>query len=93
MNNQIKWVEEVLATIPSQESKEIHKLSVLEAGFAAGPGFVAGKIHPFDNPVSMNEALIYLSTYADIFRRAHLKFENGKKMYVDRQGYYSLRNN
>lgn len=88
MNNEETWVQMTIQSIPTEVMNEVKTLKICEAGFAAGPGYVTGQIQDYPEPVSMNEALTYLSKYVNTFKASHLKFENGKRIYIRHNGFY-----
>jgi hypothetical protein len=73
----------LFATIPEDVQERIRDGRVTQVGFGAGPGFVASRIHDYPEPVHVAEALAWLATYQTIFKRAHMKFEDGFKVYFD----------
>ena len=73
--------------LPEDVQEDIDGLMVLEAGFGAGPGCVAGKIEKYEPPVSIEEGLKWLSRYATVFKAAHLRLEDGSVLWLDRAGF------
>ena len=60
---------------------------VLEAGFGAGPGCVAGKIEKFEALVSIEEGLYWIARYANVLKSAHLRLEDGSILWFNRWGF------
>jgi len=71
---------------PDEVLEHIDGLLVLEAGFGAGPGCVAGKIEKYEPPVSIEDGLGWLSSYATIFKPAHLRLEDGSVLWLWQSG-------
>ena len=67
---------------PEDVLEDIDGQLVLEAGFGAGPGCVAGKIEKYEPPVSIEDGLGWLSSYATIFKAAHLRLEDGSLLWL-----------
>ena len=79
------------ATLPSSLQPLVREPWVEQAGFGAGPGFVAGRRHTFKSPVMITDGLAWLALYASVFRVAHLRLVDGTTLFFDRASYTSSR--
>ncbi len=73
--------------LPQNVFEKIEDLNVIDVGFAAGPGCVAGKWQSFDPPVPFAEALIWLEPYRRVLKRGHFRFEDGSTLWIDSNGF------
>ena len=80
-------VQQWLQTIPPEIWREVGQRKVLEAGFGAGPSFIAGKTESFAEPVSIEDGLRWLSRYAGALRIAHLQLEDRSVLFFERLGF------
>ena len=77
------WLE----SLPSEKIKCADQPAVVEAGFGAGPGCVAGKIEKFESPVSLEDGLHWISSYSHVLKAAHLRLVDGSILWFDRWGF------
>lgn len=82
-----KTIDEWLASIPTDVRRLIDEKPVLEAGFAAGPSFVAGRHESFAPPISLTEALRWLFRFRHMLRGAHVWFDDESGLWLDRHGF------
>ena len=61
-----------------------------EAGFAAGPAFVAGKTRAFTPPVPFAEAAGWIERTYRGFKRAHVRLVDGRTVYFHPSGLRSV---
>ncbi len=64
---------------------------VTEAGFGAGPGFVAVKRWTYDPPVTISEALTDLEKYRQLMRRCHVEFTDTSKLFWERYQFLAYK--
>lgn len=62
---------------------------VTEVGFGAGPGFVAGKIEEYAEPVEIEVALAWLETYRGVLRAGHVRLGDGTILWFERHDGYA----
>ena len=80
-------VQQWLQTIPREIWREVGQARVLEAGFGAGPGCVAGLTETFTEPASVEDGLVWLSRYAGFLRIAHLQLEDLSVLFFEPLGF------
>ena len=80
-------VQQWLQTIPREIWREVGHARVLEAGFGAGPGCVAGLTETFTEPASVEDGLVWLSRYAGFLRIAHLQLEDLSVLFFEPLGF------
>lgn len=66
----------LLDTIPEDILSRIHGKSVIEAGVATGPSFIAFAGNTFDPPVELENALDWISHTLASFKAAHVKLDD-----------------
>ena len=76
-----------LQTIPREIWREVGRQKVLEAGFGAGPGCVAGLTETFSEPASVEDGLVWLSRYAGSLRIGHLQIEDLSVLFFEPLGF------
>jgi hypothetical protein len=75
-------------TIPGRVLELISARLVLEAGFAAGPSFVAGEVRRFDPPVPLEEALTWMERFAHVLRGGHILLDDHTGLWFERSGFH-----
>lgn len=77
--------------VPVETASRLTDEPVVGAGFAVGPGFVAGKGTSFDPPTDVAGAIAWLQRYPGL-RRCHVEFAEGTLVYFESGGrFFSVR--
>jgi hypothetical protein len=76
-------IADLEATLPPELLDELHGHEVLEAGFGAGPGCVAGKIERFEPPVPLARGLAWIARWSGVLRKAHLQLDDGSVLWFE----------
>lgn len=76
--------------LPPELRVELSGALAAEAGFAAGPAFVAGKTQAFAPPVPFAEAAGWIERTYRGFKRAHIRLVDGRTVYFDPSGLRSV---
>ena len=76
--------------VPREIMGMVSLLSVVEAGFGAGPGCVAVKRWKYAPPVSFLEAVSDLEQHRGLMRRCHVVFLDGSRLVMDRHRFHSF---
>jgi hypothetical protein len=79
---------DILGTIPAEWHERAAAAGCLEAGFGAGPACVAGKIHKFDPPASLEEAAAWVQGWAGVLKKAHIQLGDGHVLWFHRSGFW-----
>ena len=87
MSNEQFTYRPLVDLIPKGVLRQIEALPVVEAGFGAGPGFVAVKRWQYDPPVSLQDAVVDLESHRELMRRCHLVFLDGSRLVMDRHQF------
>lgn len=75
------------STLPEEMQRLVAVLSVVEVGFAAGPGLAARAVQQHAPPIALLDALAYLERLRGIWKRAHVQLAGGGRLYFTPDGY------
>ncbi len=90
MNTEEKQYQGLIGLIPAEVRRKIGDLPVVEAGYGAGPGFVAVQRWQYDPPVSLDRAIEELERYRERMRRCHIEFQDGTRLVMERYQFLSF---
>lgn len=76
--------------VPNEIMGMVSSLPVVEAGFGAGPGFIAVKRWQYAPPVSFLDAASNLELHRGLMRRCHVVFLDGSRLVMDRHQFHSF---
>ncbi len=80
-------MKKLIDTIPPEVKAAIEGKKVVDVGFGAGPGFVAGKAQEFDRPVPLEEGAEWLERYREAMRVGHIGLEDGTVIFFESRGF------
>ena len=78
---------DLLGTIPAEWRERGAAAGCSEAGFGAGPSFVAGKVKNFDPPASLEEAVAWVQHYAGVMKAGHVRLVDGHILWFRSYGF------
>gem|GEM_PF-2284948 len=81
------FTESLLEMIPHETKKKIEGKAVIQAGWAAGPAYIARKNYDFDPPVPLSEAASVLEADREIFRGCHILLEDHSVLWFQRDSF------
>lgn len=76
-----------IATIPAEVMRLIENKKVVEAGFGAGPGCVAGKIQKYPKPVELAKGISWIKNYRHVLKAAHLLLDDRTTLWFRYDGF------
>jgi hypothetical protein len=79
--------KDLISTIPADIMQVIKDKKVIEAGFGAGPGFAAGMIQKYPEPVELPEGISWIEKYCHILKAAHLLLDDRTTLWFHRDGF------
>ncbi|MGM0576611.1 MAG: hypothetical protein ACQEXJ_12850 [Myxococcota bacterium] len=77
------------ASIPADLQAHADAVGCDQAGFRAGPGFMAGLDEAYDPPVPLDTALSWIARY-QAAKRAHVRLADRTVLWFESRGFYQV---
>lgn len=81
------WVDIALESTPDEWRARADAAGCHACGFRVGPSYISGQDHQIYPPVSLAEALRFLSRWSEVFRKAHILLAGGGCLWYSQRGF------